>query len=213
MSGAPIAAVVFDFNGTLSDDEPILARVYVEQFAELGKPITEAEYFAELAGHTDEEMYERWFGRADRALIDDRIDRYNALVADGSTVGDDVRAAVRFAAARVPVAVVSAAARREIEPVLDAAGIADAVSLVVSQDDVARGKPDPECYLTAARRLALEPGQLLVFEDTHVGVAAAKAAGARVIGLTRTLGADRMKEADELVDRIDVPLLERLLCS
>lgn len=208
-----VRAVVFDFNGTLSDDEPILARVYVEQFAELGKPITEAEYFEQLAGHTDEEMYARWFGRADRELIDDRIDRYNALVADGSTVSGDTRAAVRFAAERVPVAIVSAAARREIAPVLAAAGLEEAVSLVVCQDDVTRGKPDPECYFTAARRLGVEPAELLVFEDTEVGVAAAKAAGARVVGLTRTLGADRMRAADELAERIDVPLLERLLCS
>ena len=49
-------AVVFDFNGTLSDDEPVLARVYAQLFAELGHPLTEAEYYEHLAGHTDEEM-------------------------------------------------------------------------------------------------------------------------------------------------------------
>ena len=206
-------AVVFDFNGTLSDDEPLLARVYQEQFSELGKPITAAEYFDQLAGHTDEELYRRWFGHADRSLIEDRIDRYNLLAADGSTIDEQTRAAVRFAAARVPVAIVSAAARREIEPVLDAAEIRGAVTLIVCQDDVTNGKPDPECYLTAARLLGLEPTGLLVFEDTEVGVAAAKAAGARVVGLTRTLGAERLADADELVERIDVPLLERLLCS
>src|SRR4051812_46571305 len=144
-----VRAVPFDFNGTLSDDEPLLARVYREQFAELGKPITEAEYFEQLAGHTDEEMYRRWFGHADPALILDRIERYNRLAADGSTVDDDVRAAVRFAAARVPVAIVSAAARAEIDPVVAAAGIRDVISLIVSQDDVVTGKPDPECYVTA----------------------------------------------------------------
>jgi len=208
-----VRAVAFDFNGTLSDDEPLLARVYQEQFAELGKPITEAEYFEHLAGHTDEEMYTRWFGRADPALIQDRIDRYNRLAADGHTVDEEMRAAVRFAAARVPVAVVSAAARSEIEPVVDAAGIRDALTLIVAQDDVSNGKPDPECYLAAARALGVEPAELLVLEDTDVGVAAAKAAGTRVVALTRTLGAERLAAADELVERIDVPLLERLLCS
>ena len=206
-------AVVFDFNGTLSDDEPLLVRVYQEQFAELGKPITEAEYFDQLAGHTDEEMFTRWFGHADPALIAERIDRYNVLAADGSTVDERTRDAVRFAATHVPVAIVSAAARREIEPVLAAAGIRDSVTLIVCQDDVESGKPDPECYLTAARLLGVAPGELLVFEDTEVGVAAAQAAGARVVGLTRTLGPERMAAADELVERIDVRLLERLLCS
>jgi beta-phosphoglucomutase-like phosphatase (HAD superfamily) len=113
----------------------------------------------------------------------------------------------------VPVAIVSAAARSEIEPVVAASGIGDVLTLIVSQDDVANGKPNPECYLAAARLLAVEPGEMLVFEDTDVGVTAARAAGARVVGLTRTLGAERMAAADELVERIDVPLLERLLCS
>jgi beta-phosphoglucomutase len=206
-------AVIFDFNGTLSDDEPVLARVYVELFAELGRPITEAEYFEQLAGHTDEEMLIRWFGSSNDAWIADRIDRYNALAADGSTIDEDARAALRFAAGRMPVAIVSAAARREIDTVVDGAGIGDALTLIVSQDDVTNGKPDPECYLTAARLLGLEPSELLVFEDTDVGVAAAKAAGARVVGLTRTLGAKRMAAADELVERIDLDVMERLLCS
>jgi beta-phosphoglucomutase len=206
-------AVAFDFNGTLSDDEPVLLRVYQELFAEQGHPLTQAQYYEHLAGHTDEEMFTRWLGRADPALIAERVDRYIARVSDGSTVDEDARAAVRFAATQGPVAIVSAAVRSEIDAVVDAAGIRDAIALVISQDDVANGKPDPECYLLAARQLGCEPSRLLVFEDTDVGLAAAKAAGARVVGLTRTLGAARMAAADELVERIDVPLLERLLCS
>jgi beta-phosphoglucomutase len=206
-------AVVFDFNGTLSDDEPLLARVYQELYAELGRPITEAEYFRELAGHTDEEMLIRWFGRSDDAWIAERIARYNVLAADGSTVDEEARAALHIAAAHGPVALVSAAARSEIDTVVDAAGIRDALTLIVSQDDVRSGKPDPECYLTAARLLGLEPADLLVFEDTAVGVEAARAAGARVVGLTRTIGADRMSGADELIERLDALTMERLLCS
>jgi beta-phosphoglucomutase len=207
-----VQAVVFDFNGTLSDDEPVLARVYEELFAELGRPLTPNEYFEHLAGHTDEEMFKRWLGESSDVLIRERVRRYNELVSDGSTVHEAVRAAVRWAAERFPVAVVSAALRDEIEPVLRAAGILELFSVVLSQDDVTRGKPDPQPYLLAAERLGVPPGELLVFEDTDVGVASAKAAGARVVGLTRTLGAKRMAEADELVERIDVAVLERL-CS
>jgi beta-phosphoglucomutase len=207
-----VQAVVFDFNGTLSDDEPVLARVYEELFTELGRPLTSDEYFQHLAGHTDEEMFERWLGESSDELIRERVRRYNEVVSDGSTVHEEVRAAVRWAAERMPVAVVSAALRDEIEPVLAASGLRDLFALVLTQDDVTRGKPDPQPYLLAAERLGLPPQELLVFEDTDVGVASAKAAGARVVGLTRTLGAERMAAADELVERIDVSVLERL-CS
>jgi beta-phosphoglucomutase len=207
------AAIAFDFNGTLSDDEPLLAEIYGQLFGELGRPLTEAEYFEHLAGHTDEEMFERWLGRSDPALIDERVDRYCALAADGRTVVPETREAVAFAAGLVPVAVVSAALRREIDAVVDGAGLRPHLSLVVSQDDVRRGKPDPECYLTAAGRLGIPPKELLVFEDTDVGVAAAKGAGCRVAALTRTVGAGRLGAADALVDRIDIATVERLLCS
>jgi beta-phosphoglucomutase len=207
-----VQAVAFDFNGTLSDDEPVLARVYSELFAELGHPLTPDEYYEHLAGHTDEEMFVRWLGESSEELIRERVRRYNTLVSDGSTVDEDVRDAVRWAAARMPVAVVSAALRDEIEPVLSASGLRDLFALVLSQDDVARGKPDPQPYLLAAERLGLSPDELLVFEDTDVGVASAKAAGAWVVGLTRTLGAERMAAADALVERIDVRVLESL-CS
>ena len=208
-----VAAIAFDFNGTLSDDESVLAEVYEELFAELGRPLTAEQYFRELAGHTDEEMLIRWFGESRDEWIDERVRRYNARVSDGSTVGEEMREAVRYAAARVPVALVTAAMRAEIEPVLAASGLADAFAAVVSQDDVTNGKPDPEPYLRAAAALGVEPGVLLVFEDTAVGVASAQRAGARVVALTRTLGPERLAAADELTDRIDVPLLERLLCS
>jgi beta-phosphoglucomutase len=206
-------AVAFDFNGTLSDDEPVLARVYQELFAGLGRPLTADEYYEHLAGHTDEEMFHRWLGYSTPELIAERVGRYNALVSDGSTVGDEMRAAVRFAAGYVPVAVVSAALRDEIEPVLRNAGLRDLFAVVLSQDDVTRGKPDPQPYVLAAERLGIPPGELLVFEDTDVGVASAKSAGAYVVGLTRTLGAERMAAADELVERVNVETLKAFLCS
>ncbi|MFL5952663.1 MAG: HAD family hydrolase [Gaiellaceae bacterium] len=206
-----VKAVVFDFNGTLSDDEPVLARIYIELLGELGAPLTEAEYYEHLAGHTDEEMFTRWLGRSDASIIAERVRRYNERVADGSTVDADVRAAVAFAKERLPVALVSAALIDEIAPVVSAAALE--FDVIVSQDDVDHGKPSPEPYERAARKLGVDPSELLVFEDTDVGVASAKAAGAYVVGLTRTLGAERMAAADELADRIDTKLMERLLCS
>ncbi|HXY80050.1 MAG TPA: HAD family phosphatase [Gaiellaceae bacterium] len=207
----PFRAVVFDFNGTLSDDEPILYAIYAEIFAELGRPLNERDYYEHLAGHTEAEIFRRWTGRDDPELIADRIERYRARVFDGSTVDTEVRTSVRYAAARGPVGIVSSAAREEIEPVVAAAGLAGVFQVLVSAEDVTRGKPDPEPYERAARLLGVPAAQTLAFEDSEAGVAAAKGAGMRVVGLTRTLGAERLAAADDLIDHIELAAMERLL--
>jgi len=212
-------AVIFDFNGTLSDDEPILYRVFAQLFSEHGRPLTERDYYDELAGHSDEEIVWRWLGRDHpnvSAVVAGRVARYRAAVSDGSTIDDEVRAAVRYAAERLPVAIVSGAAREEIVPVVDAAGIAPLFRAIVSSDDVVDGKPHPEGYLRALELLeplepTIEAREVIVFEDTEAGVASAKAAGMRCIGVTRTLGAARLWEADELIPQIDLAVMERLL--
>jgi beta-phosphoglucomutase-like phosphatase (HAD superfamily) len=117
---------------------------------------------------------------------------------------------VRYAATRVPLAICSGAAHAEIEPVVEAAGLAACFRSIVSSDDVVHGKPDPEGYLQTLRLLG-EPRDVLVFEDTEAGIASAKRAGLRVIAKLGTLEPDRLRAADELVDRIDVELMRRCL--
>ena len=212
---APRAAV-FDFNGTLSDDEPIMYEIYAQMFAEQGRPLTQAQYVDELAGHTEEEIIGYWLGR-DRPdlaeLVADRISRYQEAAAGGSTVYPRVREAVRYAAERVPVAVVSGAAREEIVPVLEASGLAPLFAALVAAEDVVDGKPHPEGYLRVLELLGdgVRADEVLVFEDTEVGVAAAKAAGMYCVGITRTLGAERLAAADELIPEIDLAAVQRLL--
>jgi len=211
----PIAAAVFDFNGTLSDDEPVLCEIFVHLFEEHGKPLSAQEYFDRLAGLSDPEIVRTWLGSDHPdvdAVIEERVRRYRAAVADGSTVHEHVREAVRWAAERVPLAICSGAARAEIEPVVEAAGLADCFRAVVSSDDVARGKPDPEGYETALRLLGVEPADAAVFEDTEAGVASARAAGVgRVLAMKTTLEPHRLAAADALVDRLDLETVRRCL--
>ena len=113
----PVRALLFDFNGTLSDDERAQCEIYRQLFAEQGKPLTPEKYFAELAGFSDEEIVERWLGPGHPAaarLIADRVRLFQETVADGSTVPAHVREAVRAAAGRARLAVVSGAARVEV---------------------------------------------------------------------------------------------------
>jgi beta-phosphoglucomutase len=212
----PIRAVIFDFNGTLSHDEPILLAIFQELFAEYGRPLSAEEYFDHLAGLSDPEIVRTWLG-ADHPAVDEvierRIERYRELAADGSTVPEEVREAVRYAAERVPVAVVSGAARAEIEPVLEASGLSSLVSALVAAEDVPRGKPAPDGYLRALELLAggLVAPDVLVFEDAEAGIVAAKAAGMQCIAVLGTLPPERLAAADEIVPALDAGLMQRVL--
>jgi HAD superfamily hydrolase (TIGR01509 family) len=208
-------AIVFDFNGTLSHDEPILCEIFIELFAEHGKPLSAQEYFDELAGLSDPEIVRTWLGRDHPdvdVVIEERIRRYRVALADGSSVPAELREAVRFAAQRVPLAIVSGAARAEIEPVVEAAGLTGCFEAIVPAEDVELGKPAPDGYLRARELLGREiPAEdFLVFEDTEAGVESANAAGMRCFAVLGTLTPERLAQADEIVERIDVPLLQRL---
>ena len=212
----PVHAVMFDFNGTLSHDEPILCEIYGELFAEHGRPLSAQEYFDQLAGLSDPEIVRTWLGRDHPEVdevIEQRITRYRERVSDGSSIPEELREAVRYAAAQVRVAVVSGAARAEIEPVIRAAGLDGLVQAIVAAEDVDDGKPHPAGYLRALELLdsGLDAADALVFEDTEAGIASAKAAGMRCIAVLGTLAPARLAAADEIVPAIDVTLMERLL--
>ena len=209
------SAVVFDFNGTLSDDEPVLCEIFMHLFAEHGRPMSAQEYFDHLAGLSDPEIVTTWLGEDHpdvRAVIGERETRYRAAAADGSTIHEHVREAVRFASEEVPLAICSGAARIEIEPVVEAAGLADCFRAIVTSNDVVHGKPDPEGYVKTLALLDADPAKAVVLEDTEAGIASARAAGVgRVLAMQTTLEPHRLAAADELIDRIDVDLMRRLL--
>jgi sugar-phosphatase len=102
------------------------------------------------------------------------------------------------------VAVVTSATRPLATARLRAVGI-EPPAVVVNAEDVSRGKPDPEGYLRAARRLGVDAGEALVVEDAPPGIEAGRAAGAAVVGVTSTHGAAELSAAD-----VVIPTLESL---
>jgi beta-phosphoglucomutase len=214
----PCRAVIFDFNGTISDDEPIMYRVFSGLFAEHGRPLSHRAYIDHLAGLSDEAIVRGWLGERpdmDR-LVAERIRRYRQAVSNGSSVNPAVREAVHYAARRVPVAIVSGAALEEVEQVIGAAGLTEAFTALVCADHVDNGKPHPEGYLRALQLLelgghAIDPSEVTAFEDTEAGVRSAKAAGMRCVAVLGTLPPGRLAAADEIVQAIDEPLMRRLL--
>ena len=208
-------ALLFDFNGTLSDDEGVQCAIFGELFAEQGRPIGEQEYFDELAGRSDPEIVERWLGAGHPAaaeVLERRVQLFRERAGDGSTVPPHVRDAVLRAAGRARLAIVSGAARSEVETVLEAAGL-DVFDVIVSAEDVARGKPDPEGYLLALEQLGVRAADAVAIEDAPPGIAAAKAGGLRFVAVLGTVPPDRLGEADEIASRLDSGLVDRLLAG
>jgi len=207
----PSRAVLFDFNGTLSDDEPIVCAIFQELFAERGRPLSTETYFSELAGTSDPEIVRAWLGVDDPALVAEKVTRYRARVEDGSTVYEPAREAVRVAAAVAAVGVVSGATLEEIAPALTAAGLDEFVSATVTVDDVSRGKPHPEGYLIALELLGAGPEGSVAFEDSEPGIEAALAAGLRCVAVLGTLPRERLARADAIVERLDADAVRQAL--
>ncbi len=105
--------------------------------------------------------------------------------------------------AGVPRVIGSSTHRLNIECVLDLLGMNGLFDFIVSAEDVSRGKPAPDVFLCAAEKIGVAPARCVVFEDAPVGIAAARAAGMKVVGVAGTHPRDTLREADRVVGRLD----------
>lgn len=185
-------AVVFDFNGTLSDDEPILFDIFSDLFRRhLGWRMTVDVYRQDFLGRSDREIVEHAVARHGHGSVEEVADLlrlrqslYRQRVANDSPITDATAALVKLLAHNgVPVAIVTGAQRGDVVAVLDASPIGELFEVVITEEDVVDGKPDPEGFFTAARLLDRNPRDVLVFEDSVPGVRAALAAGMHCIAV------------------------------
>jgi beta-phosphoglucomutase family hydrolase len=105
--------------------------------------------------------------------------------------------------AEIPCIIASSTHLENITSTLDVLGLERFFQAIITSEDVKRGKPDPEVFLTAAHRLGVEPADAVVFEDALVGIAAAQAAGIRVVAVATTEPREKLVHADWVVDRLD----------
>ncbi len=183
-----IRAVVFDLDGVISDTEPLHIRAEHALLAELGVPDPGA-LLDGSAGLSDGDLFSRVFAAggvaADvAAAVAAKRHAMLAFTADQIVPVPGALALIADAAARrLPLAVASSSPRAFIDHVLRALGIADRFAAVVSGDEVPRGKPAPDVFLLAAKRLGLAPSECVVVEDSWNGMTAARAAGMPCVGL------------------------------
>lgn len=185
--------VIFDFNGTLCDDEPILLEIFTELFARhLLWYMPPNHYYQCLAGHSDREIIDMVMAEqapGDVALAEEllrhRRQLYKKKVTERTPITDDAAALVtRLAREGIPMAIVTGAQREDVRCVLEANPVGRHIGLLVTEEDVVAGKPDPEGFLLGAEALGLQPREILVFEDSVPGITAAHAAGMHCVAVT-----------------------------
>ena len=184
---SPVEAVVFDLDGVLVDSDHIwhevregLARERGGRWTDrseadmMGMSSTEwSQYLHEVVGLTE----------TPRELNDEVMRRMLDRYAQELPLIDGAADAVRRLRASFRLALASSSNRELIDGVLDAGGLADLFEVTVSSEEVPRGKPAPDVFLEAARRLDVPPERCAAIEDSANGIRAAHAAGMRVIAI------------------------------
>ncbi len=207
-----LRAIVFDFDGVLVDTEPLHFKAFQTIAPQMGTSIDFDEYLQTFIGFDDRDAVRELCRKAGRVMDEAALAQFrrlkqvtfDALVASGVAMIPGARALVEASAAAMPVAIASGATRRDIDLVLGPLGIRDVFGVVVSANDVARSKPDPETYTLAVQRLAqqmgpLQPDECLAIEDTAAGLASARGAGLRTLGLTTTGRPEALRGAERVL--------------
>jgi len=225
-----LQAVIFDFDGVITDSEILHFRAFNTVLAPYNVQLTKPEYYKSYLGMTDVDCYKALIGEGRLAveeshvkdLVQQKTRIFEQLAhADGRIIEGVREFLDMLSENKVPLAICSGALRAEIELILEEAGLCSLFEVIVSAEEVKRGKPDPYGFVLALEKLnkgrwrAIRAQRCVVIEDSHWGLQAAKGAKMRTIGVTNSYDAEQLKQADKIVDRLsDVSMQDLIqLCS
>ena len=204
-----IRAVVFDMDGVLIDSEHVWDEVREMLARERGgrwHPGAQQDMMGMSSPEWSRYMHET-IGLSEspeeinRLVVERLLERY----ADAPPLIDGAVDAVERLAARWPLAIASSSNRPVIDVVLAATPLGPHFAATVSSEEVARGKPAPDVYLEAARRLGVAAAACAAVEDSHNGIRAAKAAGMRTLAIPNPRyppGPDALADADRVLESL-----------
>jgi HAD superfamily hydrolase (TIGR01509 family) len=205
-----IDAVVFDLDGLLLDSEHLWDEVREELTRERGGRWHDRAQ-ADMMGMSSVEwsryMHEQLdLQESPEELSEEVVRRMEARYRERLPLIPGAREAVERIAARWPLGLASSSNRPLIDLALEVSGLASFFRATVSSEEVARGKPAPDVYLEAARRLDVDPTRAAAIEDSHNGILSAAAARMRVVAIPNRRfppGKDALAEADVVLDSLD----------
>lgn len=194
--------LLFDWDGVVIDSHQQHEESWQLLAAELGEALPEG-FFKATFGMRNQQIFPLWFPELENNLpevlrLGDRKEElYRAILRrDGIQALPGVKDFLLAArAAGIPASVGSSTPRKNIDTVIQMAGLEGLFDAIVSADDVQRGKPDPQVFLLGAQKLGRAPQRCIVFEDAFVGIHAGLAGGMKVVGIATTHPLEKLGEA------------------
>lgn len=199
----PLAAILWDNDGTLVDTEPLYFQATRELLATLDVHVTPEQY-ARIGLDEGRSIFdlaaERGVGREIiEARRQERNVRYMELISDGVPIRPGIPECLQTLRGRLTMGVVTSSQRDHFERMHESSGLLRYFDFILTREDFRNTKPDPEPYLVAASRFSLDPAACLVIEDTRRGVLSAKAAGMECWAIPSSFApADGFPEADRV---------------
>lgn len=202
--------ILFDLNGVLVDDENVHEAAFRQVLSDAGFKFTHTDYLEFFAGKTDKDGFEGFLransDNADnlKALQRDKQDVYARIAKDGV---DAYHGAVGYVkdlkANGYIIGLVTGSRFDEVELILQQLDLIDCFDVVVTAEDVKKGKPSAEPFLVAAKALHVEPGACVVIEDSPSGIASARSAGMHSVAVATTHSVDELRAADRVLLQVD----------
>jgi len=213
-----LRAVIFDFDGVITDSEILHFRAFNQVLAQYGIEMTTKDYYKTYLGFTDIDCYKllihQGLLKIDEQQIANLVEQkkliFEKLAKTEGRVIEGVRDFLKMLEQNnVPMAICSGALLTEVEMVLDEARLRNLFEVIVSAEQVKKGKPDPEGFLLTLQKLnenreeAITGNQCIVIEDSHWGLKAAKAAGMHTIAVTNSYDAEQLRMAEKVVAKLN----------
>ena len=213
-----LKAVIFDFDGVITDSEVLHLRAFNRSLTRYGVELTTKDYYQNYLGFSDFDCYKMLITQGllkiDEQQIGDIIKEKSQIFEElTKTEGRTIEGVHEFLKMleqnQIPMAICSGSLLVEIELMLDEARLRHFFTAIVSAEQVKKGKPHPEGFLLALRKLndhcqpPIAANECIVIEDSHWGLQAAEEAGMHTIAVTNSYDAEQLSQAEKVVARLN----------
>ena len=225
-----LKAVIFDFDGVITDSEVLHLRAFNQSLVPYGVKISTKDYYTNYLGFSDFDCYkilvDKGLLKIDEQHIDAIIEEKSKIFEKLSkTEGRTIEGVHEFLQMleenNIPMAICSGSLLVEIEVMLEESGLRHFFAEIVSAEQVRKGKPHPEGFILAMKKLnknsqpPIAAGECIVIEDSHWGLQAGKAAGMHTVAVTNSYDAEQLAIAEKIVGRLNELTIDEMhkLCA